>query len=381
MTNLGRIGGFSYQVEWYSDDGVRKNVIPDKAFHRLEYVRTENEVGKLLLTLPRQKWQYEDFKVGDIFEVWRDKLGSYQLQNETAYFVQDWRFYTDAQGRDLIDVVAYDANWLLDTRIVRGTATSHFEKTDYADDLMKEVVEQQIGATAIMATSRRRITVAPDRSEASIISKKMAFRNLLTVCKEIAEQETPNNYLVFDIVRTEPGEFMFDTYIGQRGQDHGRSSKDVRLVGKQYGNLFEASFGTYHGSERNHISVGGDGEGAGRSVTIAEDEDRRNASKWNRREYFVNAVSSSTTAAERQAEGYAVLDEHRPKQVMTGRLVDTPGMRFGFEYGFGDVVSVEAFGFAVDCHISSIHVVVDQSRGEQINTRLKGEPSLVGAMS
>lgn len=53
-------------------------------------------------------------------------------------------------------------------------------------------------------------------------------------------------YLAFDVVRTAPAAFQFRTYAGQRGTNHSRTSGDPRLVGKQYGNLAEVSFGTFH---------------------------------------------------------------------------------------------------------------------------------------
>jgi hypothetical protein len=53
--------------------------------------------------------------------------------------------------------------------------------------------------------------------------------------------------------------------------------------------------------------------------------------------------------------------------------MDTPGMRFGIDYAFGDIVAAKAFGYVVDCHINVVHVTVDQDGGEQIDTALRGE--------
>ena len=89
-----------YQVDWYTDAGVKLGVI--QAFTSLEYVRTENSIGSMMLTIPRQLMRYEDFAVGQLFEIWREKHGSLELQNDTAYFLQDWQFYTDREGREYI---------------------------------------------------------------------------------------------------------------------------------------------------------------------------------------------------------------------------------------------------------------------------------------
>ena len=202
------------------------------------------------------------------------------------------------------------------------------------------------------------------------ITKEFAYKNVLEVLKEIAEQaEEAGTWLGFDVVRITPATFEFRTYTGQRGQDHCRTSSDPRLVGKQYGNLTEASFGTFHSEERNFIYVGGQGEGADRTIVTRSNEDRISASKWNRRELFVDAHDLESL----EAEGDAALGENKPKQSVTGTLRDTPGMMFGIHYGFGDMLTAQVFDFHIDCRVSSVRVEVSQDAGEQIDVRLQGE--------
>jgi hypothetical protein len=360
-----------YEAVWYTHEGIRKGVI--QAFNSLEYVKTQNAIGSLVLTIPRGLMRYDQFAVGDIFEVWREKAGTLELQNETAYFLQNWEFYTDSAGAEYIQLTAFDANWLLDTAIVWAYAgAAESDITDYPDDLMKTIVKQQLGTYA--STERQKLSVAPDLSlGGSQTTKAFAYRNVLTVLQEIAETASENDvWLGFDVVRTAPGEFEFRTYTGQRGQNHGRASGDPRLVGRQYGNLSEATFGTYHADERNVVLVAGQGEGTARTLVMRANDSRVLASKWNRREYFKDSRDDDTTAA-LEADGDAALDEFRPRQVLTGTIHDTPGMQYGIHYWFGDVLSVEAFGYFVDCHVKSVRVKVDQDGGEQLDIKLEGE--------
>ena len=362
-----------YELVWYTHEGVRKGVI--QAFNSLEYIKTQNQIGSLVVDLPRGLYQYDQFSVGDIFEVWREKGGVLELQNETAYFLQDWEFRTDGDGAEYIRLVAFDANWLLDTAIVwaySGSAAA--SKTGKPDDMLKAIVKEQLGVSSGVAT-RTKLTCAPDLGAGGAsITKDFAYRNVLTVLQEICEaaQEKNDIWLGFDVVRTAPGAFEFRTYTGQRGQNHGRASGDPRLVGRQYGNLSEASFGTYHADERNVVLVAGQGEDAARTLVTRSNTSRMNASKWNRREYFKDSRDDSTDAA-LEADGDAALDEFRPRQVLTGTLHDTPGMQFGIHYQFGDVLSAEAFGYHVDCHVGSVRVRVDQDGGEQLDIKLRGE--------
>lgn len=361
-----------YEAVWYTHEGIRKGVI--QAFNSLEYVKTQNAIGSLVMNIPRGLMRYDQFAVGDIFEVWREKGGVLELQNETAYFLQDWEFWADGDGAEYIQLKANDANWLLDTAIVWAYAGSAAaSKTDYPDDMMKAIVEEQLGATSAIA-SRTKLTCAPDLSAGGAsITKSFAYRNVLNVVTDIAEQAAEAGVnLYFDVVRTAPGTFEFRTYAGQRGQDHGRSSGDPRLVGKQYGNLSQASFGEYHADERNIVLVAGQGEEAARTLVTRTNTSRMNASKWNRREYFKDSRDEETTAA-LESDGDAALEEFAPKQVLTGTLHDTPGMQYGIHYQFGDILSAEAFGYFVDCHVRSVRVKVDQDNGEQIDIRLRGE--------
>ena len=362
-----------YEAVWYTHEGVRKGVI--QAYESLEYVKTQNDVGALVINMPRKLMAYDQFSVGDIFEVWREKGGVLEFQNDTAYFLQNWEFWADSKGAEYIQLTAFDANWLLDTAIVWAAAGSaNAEMTDYPDDMMKAIVENELGATSGV-TSRTKLTCAPDLSAGgSQITKAFAYRNVLSTLQDICEvaQEKNNVWLGFDVVRTTPGAFEFRTYTGQRGQDHGRASGDPRLVGKQYGNLSQASFGTYHANERNAILVGGQGEEADRVTVTRTNATRINSSKWNRREYFKDSRDNETTAA-LEAEGDAALEEFRPRQILTGTLHDTPGMQYGIHYQFGDILSVEAFGYHVDCRVKSVRVKVDQNGGEKIDIKLEGE--------
>lgn len=364
--------GMRYELVWQDHFGARKGVI--QAFRGLEYVKAQNKIGSLVFELPRGLYQYDEFSVGDIFEIWREKGGTLELQNGTAYFLQDWEFVTDQSGEEFIRLVAFDANWVLDTAVVLAKSTSaEADKTDYPDDMMKAIVLEQLGSSAV--TERQKLAVAPDLSDGgAAITKAFAYRNVLAVLQEICEvaQEQNDVWLGFDVVRTAPGTFEFRTYTTQRGINHSRSSGDPRLVGRQYGNLSEATFGTYHANERNYVIVGGQGEDLDRVLVYRSSDDRVNASKWNRREYFKDSRDDDTTTA-LEADGDAALDEFKPKQVLTGTLHDTPGMQYGIHYGFGDILTAEAFGFQVDCHVEAVRVKVDQIKGEQLDVKLWGE--------
>lgn len=357
-----------YEIRRYDASGNLLGIIT--TFHRLTTIRTENTVGAMELVVPSGTYLYEDFSPNQIFEVWRDKYGSMELQGETAYFLRDWVISSDG----LISLFGYDANWLLSTRIVAYAAGSAQAKmTDYADDMMKAIVIDNFGADAAAARQLADLTIAGNLSASESLTKAFARVNVLDVCRDLAEAATEaGTKTYFDIVRTSAGSFEFRTYTGQRGQDHGRTSGDVRLVGEQYGNFEDVQFGTYHSNEVNYVYAGGQGEEDAREIVEVSDSDRiASGYPFNRCEGFVDARNADATAS-LTAEANTGLGEGKPKQILTGRLVDTPGLQYGVHYGFGDILSAEAFGYSVDCHVKSVRVTVDNN-GEQIEARLQGE--------
>jgi hypothetical protein len=362
-----------YEVRRYDTDGNLLEVIT--AFVRLSYVRAENTVGAMTLTIPIKNHTYEDFAVNQVLEVWRGKRGSMELQNETAYFLRDWEFYSNRNGEHLIDLYGLDANFILETRIVAYASESAQSKmTDYADDMIKAIVTDNLGGDAVSARQLSTLTIAPELSASVEVDKGFAWRNLMGVCREIAETATESGtYTAFDVVRVGVNEFRLVTYTGQRGINHGAGSSDIRLVGEAYGNLSDAKLGTHHIEEFNYVYAGGQGQQDARIIQEASDTERINAgSPYNRLEIFHDARHCETTDSV-SAEAESALRMYMPKKIISGNLVDTPGMQFGVHYGFGDIVSVQAFGHSADCHISSLKMDVDANNNETLNIKLRGE--------
>jgi len=361
-----------YQVDWYSPDLVRIGTL--QAFNSLSLVRTENEIGALVMTLPSHGFDTNSFKVGQYLEVWRETHGVSRLFGETAYFVQDWEFYSEG-GQHLVAVYAKDLNFFLGTRIVYASAGSeNAEITDKADDMMKTIVTDQMDTGAATERKITNFSVQPKVGKSISITRGFAYGIVLGVCQDIANSATEQGtYTVFDIVRTSLGKFEFRTYIGQRGVDHSRDSGDPRFVGEVYGNLENPRLGFYHGEEWNFVYCGGQGEGESRVIKTASDAARIGQGyPYNRKEYWRDARHQETDDGV-QSDAYAALAEGKPKVVMTGKLLDTPGMQFGRDYDFGDVVSVEAFNTAIDCHVASVAINYAAEGGETIDISLRGE--------
>lgn len=357
-----------HEIRWYDNTGALQRVISN--FTSLDYVKTVNTVGAMDLTIPLGNYDFTDFSTDVILEIWRETSGEMRLQNETTYFLLDWEIYNDGQA-DLVRLLAKDANFLLSTRIVAyASGTSQAEKSDYADDMMKEVVKENMGSSASSGRQFSNFSIDGDFSASEEIDKAFAWRNVLTVCEDIckmAKDKGTNTY--FEIVRPQPGYYVFKTYVDYRGVDHGSESSDIRPVGVEYQNLSNPTLKEIHSSQISSFVIGGQGQASERStVTYSPTE----FGYYRNTEGFIDARNTQDSNILDDLK-YEKFEEHNYKRIVSGYLSETKSMRYGIDFDFGDVLAVEAFGYNVDCHVDSVAVRVDNKGKEERNIYLEGE--------
>jgi hypothetical protein len=78
-------------------------------------------------------------------------------------------------------------------------------------------------------------------------------------------------------------------------------------------------------------------------------------SPYGRFETFQDA-RQATTAASVLAEANADLWDMRPVLSFEAQLVQTPGVQYGVQYNFGDMVTARYRNRQFDCRIEAIHV-------------------------
>lgn len=368
--------GLRYQVEQFDSSGNRIGVY--QAFNSLSYVKTRNTVGTLVMSLPYRLGVDAGFAIGQVLEIWREMDGALELQNETAYIVRNVRYHRDYGGRDMVTVTAFDGLDLLRGVIVDYPAASaQSQKEMFADDMIKQIGIENLGASALPSRRLPRFTVQPMSGASMRLSKGFAWRNVLDVCTEIADFATESGtHTSFDVVRTDPATFELRTYVGCRGMNHGHNSGDIIRVGTVYGNLRNPSYEEAYTENFNAITAGGSGEETNRIVVRRADALRiAVGAPYNRRELFVDCRNSKTAEAV-ASEADSALIENRPKRIMSGKLENNRGLKWGRDFRFGDIVSVEAFGRNMDCHIESVAVTVDSKQNENVEIYLRGESDL-----
>lgn len=279
-----------------------------------------------------------------------------RLVGYTAAFIASW------------PIVAYDA----------GTAYS--TKTDYADDMIKTIAAENIGASAT-DTSRdmsNLLTIQSDSSEAETITKSFARRKLNLIFNELCEASANQGTRLFwDIVLSSPSDLssrllQLKTYAGTRGENRGLDSDAPLIFSHKYGNLENVSLVRDYKSVVNVAYGLGQGNEAARNVQQATDTARIAASPWGQIKEATRQASMATTDNAVLAEAYTLLRDKRVKLQLTGDIVNTPSCQFGTHWGHGDLVVVEEFGERFEAIISPVSL--DYAGGkETIHAKLQVE--------
>jgi hypothetical protein len=368
-----------YTVYLTDADGVRLADASD--FLELTYARVVNAPSYLSIELPVRSTDMNNIVLPDgRIEVWRSVDGrAAVLEMECSWLIQSITQSIDQNGERRLIVEAAHPLWALQEigrSVMAKARTAEARKSGAADDIIKQIVREQ-AASPTDSTRQLPISVAVNTSQAPVISKAFAWRPVLEVVQEIAEDVTQDGtYLAFDIVNTGSSDFEFRTYIDQRGIDRRFPNGVVPLlIGPEYGNVGQVNVKRDWSSEVTAVNVLGPGQGNQRRTTLVVDTSRSLRSPWRYREMTLS-LTQADTAAERRAEGNARLRAGRPFVQIEGRLLSTKQSLYGRDWNWGDYLTMQTgFGYTIDCRVDAVQVRVSPER-EQIDAILRGEQFL-----
>lgn len=348
----------AYQVKICDDDENIISIIDNASINYLEWVVAENEVGALTLRIP-QRFVINEIQPYRQLILERDIGGGYEIVENRRWFVMDWAHYTDSNGADLTEIIAHDQLEILNGYVVAYPEdTSYSKKTDNYDDICKLVVTENIASPTDTTRAINSITVATGTGSTGSDTFEISYQNLLDICKRCANASWEEGvYLVFDLVNTGPGAFQMRTWTTQRGVDHTMDGDDPRLIVLTEGRV-EARF-----SDSANVVI------AGKPYKTA-DNPRWRGSRFSRREVYVSAQSDDEDAV--QAEARAELMRRRPRVIITGKITETNGMRYGIDYRWGDLITAQYKTVSMDAHISAVGATY-QEGAETLNISVKGE--------
>lgn len=215
----------SYQLEIATDAGVV--IATPRLVGPFEYMRIANDYGYFSIQLPddfdRSSYITRDQRI----VLWRKTPGGSRYREFQGII----RRIVTSGTKSVTTIQGYDFNYLLTKRaILYASGESESSKTDYADDMIKAVVRENLGASAgagrlLNATY---FTVDDDHSAAPSITLAFAWRDVLSALQGIAKaSRTAGTNLFFEIAAQDSTQVRFYTFIDQIGTDRSEDRKSV----------------------------------------------------------------------------------------------------------------------------------------------------------
>ena len=373
-----------YEI-WLTDDsGVR--LAPLQKCLWFSASQTDGGIGFFEMGLPLTFDTKQFIKPDYMVQIWRKPAGG-TMNLWRPYFIRKWRYEKGVEDEAIV-IAGPDCKDLLRRRIAVGYAgTSYSSKVDYADDMMKEIITQQLGASADtptpVPTAGTRIlaaatfTVAPDVSLGPTLTKRLEFGRLLWpngsgILSDIQQAaREAGTEVFFDIavsnVSSTSISFEFRTFTGQPAAD----MSDLGVVfSDEQGNLRDAYLEHDYTAEVNYVYALGQGEATVRNIQQVYDSTRYGISKWGRCEGGTDARNQSSNNGVRET-GRVALEEGRPIIRFGGIPMDTKGSRFGVKWDFGYKVRTKFRGEEFDTIIRAVTLSVNSSGVEKIQARLE----------
>jgi len=354
------------------DDGTRLALIDTVV--SFAYSIVVHDVGVCSLVLPGS-YDAELMQPDRRIDVLRDGV----LQR--VYLVRRRIDQVDRRGIRSLKVVAYDGNYLLGNpsktsgRIVAYNAASpQADVSGPADDLLKEVIRDNLGADALTARqiSTTYLTVQANSSSGPTITKAFSYRNVLAVLQDLVlEAREAGTDVYWDVAPVSQMAWEFRTSTGQPGRDHTYPGGNPPVhLSYEEGTLAEPVLDEDWTDEATFVYAGGQGEEDARIIETAEDTARSGRSIFGRRERFIDARQETSSDAV-QAAAYQALSEGRPSSRFAARILDQPGCQYGLHWSWGDKVTAVYRGRSFDCVIRSVAVSVDSNGKETVSAALE----------
>lgn len=364
-----------YQVWWSNDRGQRIMQLDDLAF--INYTRVVNGIGTCNIGLPYKKygniWK-KDYRI----EVYRRPTLEADFRLENIFFMLEPVIRTRMEDNvTILDMSGHDANTMLARRIVKYKAGNvQAKKSGAIDDMMKEIVDENMGAAAYADDADRAVAyhngffrVQADSTSGSVVDKSFAYREVLGILKELGKLSvtlTPEIY--FDIVPVTNTIFEFRTYANQRGADRRFSAgKSAFYFSLERGNIEGPSYEYDTFEEKNVVYVAGRGTDNNREVIERENADLVNLSVWARTEGFADARNVDLGDTDELNDvGDEFLGENEPDKRFVANFLDAKGSRYGVDWDFGDRVTANYGGILFDIMIKQVQITLEDSGSEKI---------------
>jgi len=308
-----------------------------------------------------------------MIQVWRKaEGGTMRLFNN--YLITGYERHANPTPNGKIVLMGYDMNILLYRRIVAAYAGSANARiTDYADDMIKGLMTDAMSdVIAPLPSAGTRawanLSVSADDSLGPELTMDLEYEDLLTFSgggafkKIVNASREAGTDLFFDVwpnlLLENSINFVLNTHVNHFGND--LTDKVTFSIANS---TIEDAVARYDYSKaKNYIYAGGQGKEAERTIAQAYDAAAYGRSIFARSEGFKDVPGVEDDSLQDAAN--AELVARRGVVEVKGKLVDTPDLRFGRDFDFGDTVTAVLWEDQYEAMISA--VTVGMQNGQEL---------------
>lgn len=357
---------------WLTDDAGRPlKLLTNVAF--FTYSRSTKGYGTVQFGLPYNEYIkglailfQPDWRI----DIWRSPAPGFPKRRECSYFLRSWEAYDRSDGMHMIQFWGRNARDILRRWSVVTATESYWKKTDYIDDMMKEIVTESFITTPRVVPVGE-FTVEGDQSLGPSIPHTFKGKNVLEVLKELKDisfakntaSPTTNKRIFFDVIEAQENGlaggfgYVFRTYANLRGMD--RTGGLIFSV--ENGNFKDGTYREDYLDEITEAQVG---------VTSVTNSSEYYLSRWNR---ILQFQSSSDTAGEQTSKANEMLGAGAAKKTLNGTFLNTPGNSkqprslYGVDWDLGDLVRAQHAGKDFNVEIEIVWASVNEDGTETVS--------------
>ena len=338
------------------------------------YQKVVREPGPYSLTLFGDDSRISLFELDGQIEFWRrDPAGGLAWYLDYEGFHRFPEYKQDREGREIFVSRGVGYNCLLASETIQYAAGSAQScKNAVAESVAKELVNENVGPGAGndglgLTRIRPGLAIEADAASGAVWTGCRAYKNLLDVLAEIA-WAAPADFM---IVGPGAATFEFQWADDQWGLDK-TFANGVRppvIFAAKSGNVENITHGFNRINETNIVYV----QGAGLTTTRLR-RTRQNAAllagaPWARRAVARDARDEDNNAR-LDERGDEVLEKQEPRRNLNFKARQTVATRYGRDWDFGDLVSVEyragAINYRVSVKITDVTVSMNSNGDETI---------------
>lgn len=392
-----------YEV-WLTDEyGIRLELLDTISY--LSYSRTLTSFGTIEFGLPFQPFVERHvpfFRPDWRVEVWRSPKAGEAMRLEDVFLLRKPVVYTRiTDNMQMLRFYGRNGIDLLNRRhVIQRSDTSWALKTDYIDDMMKEIVRQQMLYNSALdedgvqsnarAYPQNEFLVQSDAGVGPSVTRSFSGKRVYDVLRDLKESSfqlnesdstkrrvyftvTPYDVSGLNTVHSSRLGWQFETRADLFGNDRTTGI----LFSLENENIKAPEYSEDHLDEINSVYVFGNGTGRNSQVIEpVQDTQRISQSRWNLSEKIISASEEPGTSG-LQTAGNAQLEKGRPQIGFPVEFLNTAGNArvpqslYGIDWDLGDLLPVQYAGRNFNVEVEIVTVSLNDAGEENVSGRNK----------